>query len=119
MRVPEEFDQFCSRFVEWQVVMDCYGGSLETLIEEVVLDLNEHQRLVVRQFLDKLLSGRYSSADLVGIWRRTSAGMNLGNAKQTVARLRYMHDLLADPARMRALEAKLFRDRHRPSPTEG
>jgi hypothetical protein len=51
---------------------------------------------VVKQFLDELLSGRYSGADLVGIWRKTPAQMGLGNAKNTVARLTMMRDAVSE-----------------------
>jgi hypothetical protein len=96
MRVPKEFDQFCSQFLEPQAFVDVFDGSYEKLIEDAVESLNRQQALVVKQFLDELLSGRYSGADLVGIWRRTPAQMNLGNAKTTVARLKMMRDALSE-----------------------
>jgi hypothetical protein len=96
VRIPKEFDQFCSAFLCTEAFMDCYGGSYEDMIDDVVASLNKEQAVVVKQFLDKLLSGRYSGADLVGIWRRTSADINLGNAKSTVARLKFMRNVLAE-----------------------
>jgi hypothetical protein len=96
MRIPKEFDQFCSQFLEPQAFADVYDGSYEKLIESAVASLNRPQAPVVKQFLDELLSGRYSGADLVGIWRRTPARMNLGNAKTTVARLTMMRDALSE-----------------------
>jgi hypothetical protein len=96
VRVPEEFDQFCSQFWDDQVFMDVYDCSYEKLIENAVASLNRQQAVVVKQFLDKLLSGRYSGADLKGIWRRTPAQINLGSAKDTVACLRMMRDALSE-----------------------
>jgi len=91
VRVPKEFDQFCSQFCD-----ECYEESYEDLIEGAVASLNRQQAVVVKQFLDELLSGRHSGADLVGIWRRTSARMRLGDAKGTVARLKMMRDALSE-----------------------
>jgi len=99
MRVPKEFDEFCSHFLCWQAIRDCYGGSVNDMVEDIVASMNQRQRLTIKKVLDELLSGRYSSADLVGIWRRTPAKINLGNAKQTVATLTFIRDLLADPGR--------------------
>ena len=96
MRVPKEFDQFCSRFLDDQAFVDCYGASYEKLIVDVVASLNRQEALVVKQFLDELLSGRYSGADLVGIWRRTPAQMSIGNAKITVAHLKMMRDAVSE-----------------------
>jgi hypothetical protein len=96
MRVPKEFDQFCSQFMDDQAFFDCYGGSYKRLIQDIVASLNKQDALVVKQFLDKLLSGRYSGADLVGIWRRTPAQMSIGNAKITVAHLKMMRDALSE-----------------------
>ncbi|MFL6951537.1 MAG: hypothetical protein ACJ8FU_25370, partial [Xanthobacteraceae bacterium] len=96
MRVPKEFDQFCRYFLEHQAFADLYDHSYEKLIEDAVASLNRQQALVVKQFLNELLSGRYSGADLVGIWRRTPAQMNLGDAKGTVARLKMMRDALSE-----------------------
>ncbi|MFL6973616.1 MAG: hypothetical protein ACJ8F2_17040 [Xanthobacteraceae bacterium] len=96
MRVPKEFDQFCRQFLEHQAFADLYDHSYEKLIEDAVASLNRQQALVVKQFLNELLSGRYSGADLVGIWRRTPAQMNLGDAKGTVARLKMMRDALSE-----------------------
>jgi hypothetical protein len=96
MRIPKEFGYFCSRFYCIQVFMDVDDGSMEKTIRRAIRSLNKQQALVVKQFLDKLLSGRYSGADLVGIWRRTPAGMNLGNAKHTVEYLKLMRDLMGE-----------------------
>jgi hypothetical protein len=96
MRVPEEFNHFCSEFCCSQLFMDIDDGSMEKAIRRAIRSLNKQQALVVKQFLDKLLSGRYSGADLVGIWRRTPAGMNLGNAKHTVQYLKLMRDLISE-----------------------
>jgi hypothetical protein len=43
--------------------------------------LNEQQAAVAREFLDELLRGRYSGADLIGLWRRTPAQMTSGMQK--------------------------------------
>jgi hypothetical protein len=95
MRVPSEFDKFCGKFYEWQMFADV-DGTIENAISRAVNSLDKQEALVVKQFLDSLLSGRYSGADLVGIWRRTPAQMNLGNAKTTVARLKMMRDALSE-----------------------
>ncbi len=96
MRVPEEFNHFCSEFYCSQLFMDVDDGSMGKAIKRAIRSLNKQQTLVVKQFLDKLLNGRYSGADLVGIWRRTPARMNLGNAKHTVEYLKLMRDLMSE-----------------------
>jgi hypothetical protein len=72
------------------------NGSMEKAIKRAIRSLNKQQVLVVKRFIDKLLSGRYSGADLVGIWRRTPAQMNLGNARHTVEYLKLMRDLMGE-----------------------
>ena len=56
MRVPEEFNDFCSEFDCIQVFMDLDDGSMEKAIKRAIRSLNKHQALVVKQFLDKTIA---------------------------------------------------------------
>jgi hypothetical protein len=59
--VPDEFKDFCRHFN--QDVMRIYSTP-ELMIAAAVGSMNEEQKDVVRQFLNGLLSGRYSSAEI-------------------------------------------------------
>lgn len=70
MIVPQEFKRLAERF---------YQGSDEDVstpdewVLQAVRGLNSRQKAVVKSFLDRVLSGSYSGADLQRIWNDTSA----------------------------------------------
>jgi hypothetical protein len=56
--------------------------------------LDEREARVVKDFLDKLLSGRYTAAEMKGVLRKSPAEIRFRNAKAVHAFLRQMRDLM-------------------------
>jgi hypothetical protein len=89
MRVPDDFSEMCALFHQdiWRVTDD-------DAIKAVLGGLDERQARVVKQFLDKLLRGRYTAAEMKGVLRRSPADVRFGNAKSCHALLRRMRELM-------------------------
>jgi hypothetical protein len=87
--VPDEFKDFCRHF--HQDVMLIHSTPDE-MIASALRSLNEQQKHVIRRFLDELLSGRYSSAEIKGIWRKTPADIYFPKAQGLLEFLRLMRD---------------------------
>lgn len=82
MKVPYEFDQLAKGF---------YPGSnaetetMEQWIESVVRNHRSEQRkTIIKKFLDELLSGNYSDAELHQIWSSTSPSYNFSEGGHRV-----------------------------------
>jgi hypothetical protein len=69
MHIPYEFEQFVKAF---------YPGSNDGItshqewIEQNLAFFDTRARIVIRQFLDELLSERHTDADIEEAWRRQS-----------------------------------------------
>jgi hypothetical protein len=89
MRVPDEFNRMCVGFHQGTFRM-----TLDEMIKHALGFLDENQARVVKQFLDKLLSGRYTAAEMKGVLRRSPAQVSFGNAKSCHAFLKRMRELM-------------------------
>jgi len=66
------------------------------MIAAALRSMNEEQKHVVRQFLDELLSGRHSSAEIKGVWRRTPAEIYFLKAGGVVAFLQLVRKIMVN-----------------------
>lgn len=73
MKIPAEFDQFTKWF--FQGLNKAFPDP-EAFIQKQANKLDPEARMVIRNFLDELLSGKYSEEELDAIWRSTSADMS-------------------------------------------
>jgi hypothetical protein len=76
--IPHEFKDLCRHF--HQDVTRIYSTP-EQMIAAAVRSMNEEKKHVVQQFLDELLSGRHTSAEIKGVWRRAPADIHFPEAK--------------------------------------
>jgi hypothetical protein len=91
--IPDEFNEFCRHF--HQDVTRIYSTP-EPMIAAALSSMNEQQKNVVRQFLDELLSGRHTSAEIKGVWRRTPADIYFTKAKGVLAFLQLVRDVMSN-----------------------
>src|SRR5262249_41945626 len=76
MRVPEEFNRMCALFHQ-----DIGRMNIDDAIKFALGGLDKRQSMVVKRFLDKLLSGRYTAAEMKGVLRRSPADFGFGNER--------------------------------------
>jgi hypothetical protein len=68
--VPNEFEKLCQWFhQDWHLT----NPSPEHMVRSALATLSEKERIVVRSFLDELLSGRHDVEELQRIWWETPA----------------------------------------------
>jgi hypothetical protein len=91
--IPDEFNDFCDHFN--QDVMRIYSTP-EQMIAAALTSLNEEQKHVLRLFLDELLSGRHTPAEIKGVWRRTPAALYFLKARGVVAFLQLVRDAMGN-----------------------
>ena len=91
--IPDEFKEFCRHF--HQDVMLMHSTS-EQMIAAAVRSMTEVQKHVVQQFLDELLSGRRTSAEIKGVWRRTPADISFARARDVVTFLQLVRDVMGN-----------------------
>jgi hypothetical protein len=68
MRVPDELNRMCLGFHQ-----DTFRLTRDEAIRLALGFINEKQAEVVKQFLDKLLSGRYTAAEMKGVLRKSTS----------------------------------------------
>ena len=73
MKVPDEFDEFC-RWLEF--------SSEDEKLERYVRGLSDGEKLTLRNFIEELLSDKYSSGELKGILKRSLIDVFPPNAKR-------------------------------------
>jgi len=89
MRVPDEFNQLCAGFHQ-----DTFRMAGDDRIKHALEFIDERQTRIVKQFLDKLLSGRYTAAEMKGVLRRSPAEIRFRNAKACHALLKRIRELM-------------------------
>jgi len=90
MRVPDEFNQMCLGFHQ-----DTFRRlTRDEAIKHALGFIDEKQAEVVKRFLDKLLSGRYTAAEMKGVLRRSPAQVRFRNAKACHAFLKRIRELM-------------------------
>jgi hypothetical protein len=71
MLVPTAFDRLSSAFhQDWDVAF----SSLEEAIQESVRGLTLDEKIAATAFLNQVLNGGHSNAQLVDMWNKTSGG---------------------------------------------
>ncbi|HEY8161300.1 MAG: hypothetical protein ACR650_04400 [Methylocystis sp.] len=76
IHIPEEFRFMCLHF--YQGVTEDYDSN-EKLIGFALSDLDSNQRKVVRDYLDELMSGKYSDEQIEAIWRQAGADIRISS----------------------------------------
>ena len=66
------------------------------MIGAAVRSMNEDKKHVVQQFLDELPSGRHTSAETKGVWRRALADIQFPEAKGALAFLRLLREVMGN-----------------------
>ena len=90
MRVPDEFNQMCLGFHQ-----DTFRRlTRDEAIKHALGFIDEKQARVVKQFLDKLLSGRYTAAEMKGVMNRSPAEIRFRNAKGCHSFLKRIRELM-------------------------
>lgn len=74
MTIPEAFRFMCIHF--YQGVTEDYQTK-DDLIDFAISDLTREQRKIVRDYLDELMSGRYSEEQIERIWRQAGADVHI------------------------------------------
>jgi hypothetical protein len=71
MKIPPAFDKLSNMFhQDWDIVFN----SLDEAISESARPLTRDEKTAAKEFLDQILTGRYSDADLAEMWNETSGG---------------------------------------------
>jgi hypothetical protein len=86
MRVPREVQEVFVNF--HQDLADEHFASLEDMVGQALVAINERQRTVVAEFLDELLSGNRGTDEIQRIWWRTSADIFFPDGEHLIAFLR-------------------------------
>lgn len=87
MQIPEAFYEFC--LLLHQDSFDFYGREPEELAAGPLQYLSKEQKTALRVFLDHLLTGNYSEAQLQEIYRK-------GDADISFSPIRYLFELVRD-----------------------
>jgi hypothetical protein len=88
MLIPDVFKELCRLF--HQDVMLIYPTPEEMVASalkqmHVLGQLNDERKVVLLQFLDELLSGRHTPAEIQEIWHQTTADINFPNGEDLLA----------------------------------
>ena len=68
IKIPKEFLQLCTH---WHQDMSLIASKPEQIADELIRGLSDRDKAAIKRFLDKLLSGGYSTAEIKGVWRRS------------------------------------------------
>jgi hypothetical protein len=95
MVIPDVFKDLCRLF--HQDVMLIYSAPeqmIASALEQmrVLGQLNDERKRVLRQFLDELLSGRHTPAEIQQIWRETPADITFSKGERLLAFLQLIRD---------------------------
>ncbi len=71
MDIPNAFDSIGNSFHQDTFLL---YKTLDDAIRASIRSLSPSQCLIAKNFLDELLSGKYSDEELVAVWRKTPAG---------------------------------------------
>ena len=80
MKTPEEFKELCQWF--YQGSRDEFVGH-EEWIAHAVASVHGEKR-VIKEFLDELLSGRYSDDEIAQVWNSTHADYDFSRGSHRV-----------------------------------
>jgi hypothetical protein len=95
MVIPEVFKDLCRLFHQdviliYSVPEQMIADSLEQMRDGG--HLNDERKRVLRQFLDELLSGRHTHAEILQIWEETPADIAFSKGERLLAFLRLIRD---------------------------
>ena len=80
IKIPREFLQLCTH---WHQDMPLFASTPEQIADELVKGVSERDKAVIKRFLDQLLSGRYSTSEIKGVWWRSLHDVfGFGRAKE-------------------------------------
>src|SRR2546430_4609621 len=101
MDIPKDFIQLCNIF--YPGIFDEYSTE-EECIADIVLGCSDKRKQVIKKFLDQLLSGRYSDAELARIWLSTNPSYDFseGGHRIFLTKIRDMIDRERSAGRKRA-----------------
>ncbi len=77
IEVPPEFENLCSIFHQ---DIPSTHSTRDEAIQALINGLTEHEKTTVYDFLNRLLSGRYSTAEIKGTWLRNLDEAGFRNA---------------------------------------
>ena len=72
--IPDDFKFLCKSF--YQGVEEIYPDA-EQIVRAAVATLTDKQKLVVKDYLDELVSGKYDERQLWDIWEQAGAGFRI------------------------------------------
>ena len=75
VQIPQEFFDFCLYL--HQDSKEVYGETIEKIITGALRHMDVKRRLTLKKFIDELLAGGYSDADLVKIYGSTDAELGI------------------------------------------
>jgi hypothetical protein len=77
MQIPEEFYDFCLYLHQDSMVV--YGPEIQDVIAGALRHMDRASRVALRKYIDKLLTGNHSDAELQAIYRTTDAELGIRN----------------------------------------
>ncbi len=87
MSIPSEFYDFCLYL--HQDSMEVYGPEVQNVIDGALRHMPRDQRMSLRDYLEKLLTGEYSDKQLQEIFSGTDAELGIRQGlRQFLARVR-------------------------------
>jgi hypothetical protein len=94
MLVPVEFQKLCCFFDQDMMLIH---RSLEAAIAYALDALNADERVVVRDFLDELLSGHHNDEEIDQVWQESRAQIGFTNARELIIVLGLIREMIALP----------------------
>jgi hypothetical protein len=83
--VPPEFSYFCLQFHQ---DVGLIHGTGEKIIAVALKALDQNQKIVVRDFLDKLLGGEFEPGEVKDIWNNSPADIMFSTGEDALKFLR-------------------------------
>jgi hypothetical protein len=90
LTVPDEFKKVCRNLVQGLEV-----SSREELMQVALLGIEPQERPVIKEFLDQLLSGKYSGEELKEFWWSMPADIVFHDGNDAVTFLTMVRDEVA------------------------
>jgi hypothetical protein len=87
--IPIEFKELCKQF---QLATLSYKGSVEAMIDSALSRMGDKEAKVILDFLSDLLSGKYDSREIQGVWNSTSADFFIRGRKELILFLKLIQD---------------------------
>ena len=96
MLVPPEFQNLSAYFHQDMMLIN---PSFDAGVAVAIAAQDDASRVIVRDFLDELLSGRHDDEEIDQVWRKSRAHIGFTNTRELIIVLGLIRDMIVSPPR--------------------